>query len=238
MTGSRQYDPTVTSAPSTAAPSTAPSTTEVAKGQAFQVAGGAADAAQHVAGVAKEQVGQVAAATGQQVKELAGKAQSELSGQAKAQQRKLAGGLHSVGEQLKSMAEKSEQQGVATSVAHQVADKAHQIAGWLEDRTSADLLTELRSFAQRRPGSFLAAALAAGAAAGRMARGLSSDPAEKGRATPPALQKPAAPRAAVGGSAASPALPAGLPLAGPDPDGAAPVRDWTTPRSGDLGNLR
>ncbi len=67
MTGSRQYDPTATSPPSAA---------EVAKGQAVQVAGGAADAAQHVAGVAKEQVGQVAAATGQQVKELAGKAQS------------------------------------------------------------------------------------------------------------------------------------------------------------------
>ena len=233
MTGSKPYDPTATSPPSTAA-----STTEVAKGQAFQVAGGAADAAQHVAGVAKEQVGQVAAATGQQVKQLAGKAQSELSGQAKAQQRKLAGGLHSVGEQLKSMADKSEQQGVATSVAHQVADKAHQIAGWLEDRTPVDLLTELRSFAQRRPGSFLAAALAAGAAAGRMARGLSADPAETGSPTPPALQKPAAPRAAVGGSAAPQALPTGSPRAEPDPDRAAPVRDWTTPRSGDLGNLR
>ena len=52
MTGSNQFHP---------AQSDETSTADVAKGQASQVAGGAADAAQHVAGVAKEQVGQVAA---------------------------------------------------------------------------------------------------------------------------------------------------------------------------------
>ncbi len=228
MTGSKQYDPTG---------STEPSTTDVAKDQASQVAGGAADAAQHVAGVAKEQVGQVAAAAGQQVKQLAGQAQSELSDQAAAQQTKLAGGLNSVGDQLKSMAEKSDQPGMATDLAHQAADKVHQVAGWLEDRSPADLLTELRSFARRRPGSFLAAALAAGAVAGRLARGMTSDAAETGGSAP-APQKSAASPPAVGGGPAPLTLPAGLPAAEPDPDGAAPVRDWTTPRSGDTGNLR
>ena len=205
MTGSNQFHPTP------AEPSTSePSTTDVAKGQASQVAGGAADAAQHVAGVAKEQVGQVAAATGQQVKQLAGQAQAELSDQAKAQQVKLAGGLHSVGDQLKSMAEKSDQPGVATDLAHQVAGKAHEFAGWLEDREPADLLTELRSFARRRPGRFLAAALAAGVVAGGLARGLSADPAEAGSTTT-AQSKQSTPIPAGEYTAAPPALSSGLP---------------------------
>lgn len=235
MTGSKQFhssSPTHAppTGPSTADPSTTdPSTTDVAKGQAQQVAGGAADAAQHVAEVAKEQVGQVAAATGQQVKQLAGKAQSEVTDQAKAQQQKLAGGIRSVGDQLASMAGKSEQQGVATDVAHQVADKAHQIAGWLEERTPADLLTAVQSFARRRPGSFLAAALAAGAAAGRLGRGLAADPA---KAAPP---KSAAPQGAY--RAAPAALPGGSSTGATDPYGTAPVRDWTTPRAVDGGSV-
>ena len=211
MTGSRQYDPTTTTA------GAASSTTEVAKDQASQVAGGAADAAQHVAGVAKEQAGQVAAATGQQVKQLAGQAQSELSEQAKAQQTRLAGGLHSVGDQLKSMAKGSDQQGMAADLAHQVAEKAHEFAGWLEDHEPADVLTELRSFARRRPGSFLAAALAAGAVAGRLARGLSADPGTAGGTTP-AQSKHSTPIPAGEYTTAPPALSSGL-----------AASNWSTP---------
>lgn len=232
MTGSNQFHPTPAE-PST----TEPSTAEVVKGQASQVAGGASNAAQHVAGVAKEQAGQVAAATGQQVKRLAGQAQAELSEQAKVQQQKLAGGLHSVGDQLELMAEKSDEPGVATDLAHQVAEKAHEFAGWLEDREPADLLTGLRSFARRRPGRFLAAALAAGVVAGRLARGLSADPAALGTPTAAGTQKSTASKSAVG-TAGQHVLPSGLPVAEPDAYGAAPVRDWTTPRSGEGGNVR
>lgn len=152
------------------------STTDVAKDQAASVAGGAADAAQHVAGVAKEQVGQVTAEAGRQVKHLLGQARSELSDQAEAQQQRTAAGLHSVGDQLKSMAQGSEQPGMATDLAHQAADKAHQLAGWLENRDPGSVLDEVRRFAKQRPGVFLAAALGAGLLAGRLARGLAADP--------------------------------------------------------------
>lgn len=181
------------------------------------MAGGAADSVQHVAGVANEQVGQVAVAAGQLVKRLKGHSQSELTDQAKAQQVKLAGGLHSVADQLKSMAEKSDQPGVATDLAHQAADKAHQVAAWSEDRKPADLLSELRSFARRRPGSFLAAALAAGAVAGRMARGLSADATEVAGGTPPARAGTSTTTPAVGHITSPPALtaPASLDPASP-----------------------
>ncbi len=169
-----------------------PSATDVAKDQATNVAGGAAAAAQHVAGVAKEQAGQVTAEAGKQAKQLLGQAQSELSEQAQAQQSKLAGGLHSVGDQLKAMATGSDQPGTATDLAHQAADKAHQVAGWLEDRDPAAVLGEVRSFARQRPGTFLALAVGAGLLAGRLARGLAADPDEVSSSSQPGAKHVAA----------------------------------------------
>jgi len=157
-----------------------PSTAAVAKDQAASVAGGAADAAQHVAGVAKDQVGQVAAEGGRQARELLGQAKSELSGQAQVQQDRVAGGLRALGVQLSSMAESSQDRGVATDLAAQAAEKAHQLAGWLEQRDPGSVLDEVRSFARHRPGAFLAIALGAGVVTGRLVRGLTADPDTKG----------------------------------------------------------
>src|SRR6185312_13308697 len=111
-----------------------PSTAGVAKDQAASVAGDAADAAQHVAGVAKDQVGQIAAEGGRQARELLGQAQSEIADQAKVQQERVATGLRALGDQLSSMAQASQDKGVATDLAQQGAEKAHQFAGWLEQR--------------------------------------------------------------------------------------------------------
>lgn len=190
-----------------------PSTTDVAKGQASAVAGTAADAATHVAGVAKEQAGQVTAEATRQVKQLVGQAQTELSSQASTQQARAATGLHSVGDQLKAMATSSDQPGVATDLAHQAADKVHQVAGWLENKEPADLLEEVRSYARRRPGMFLAIALGAGLVAGRLVRGATTDPDSIGKSdtTPQLNPAPSAypAPAASGYLAAPPPLTAG-----------------------------
>lgn len=146
---------------------------EVAKDQASDVAGGAAQAAQHVVGVAKEQAGQVTAEAGRQVQSLLGQAQSQLSEQARAQQQRAADGLKSVADQLASMAEKST--GMAGDLTQQASAKLRQAAGWVESRDVAGILGDLRSFARRRPSAFLTAALGAGMTAGRFARGLSAD---------------------------------------------------------------
>lgn len=150
------------------------STTEVAKSQAADVVGGAKDAAHQVAGTAKEQAGQVAQEAKIQVSQVMGQAQSELSDQAQTQTTKAASGLHSLGDQLAAMAQGSDQPGMATDVAQQAADRAHQFAGWLEDRDPQGVLEEVRSFARRKPGVFLVAALGAGVLAGRLARGMSA----------------------------------------------------------------
>jgi hypothetical protein len=151
------------------------STVEVAKDQAASVVSGAADAASNVAGVAKEQAGQVAAEAGYQVRRLLGQAQSELSDQAGQQQLRVAAGLHDLGRQLRAMADGSASDGAAVDLARQAAHKSHQVAGWLENRDPGSVLNEVRSFARRRPGVFLAVAMGAGLAMGRLARGLATD---------------------------------------------------------------
>ena len=197
------------------------STAQVAKDQAASVAGGAADAAQHVAEVAKDQVGAIAAEGGRQARQLLGQAQSELSEQAQVQQQRVAGGLRALGDQLSSMAQGSQEQGVATDLAHQAADKAHEVAGWLEGRDPGAVLDEVRSFARRRPGTFLAIAVGAGLVTGRLVRGLTADADTTGSSTPGAAT-PGYP--AVGSSAGIPVLgggPAPLVYPGPPAPGGA-----------------
>ncbi len=157
-----------------AGPAEEGSTTDVVKSQAAGVAGEAKQAAQQVAGTAKDQAGEVVQEAKSQVKELVGQAQSELSDQAQTQQTKAASGLRALGDQLAAMAQKSDQPGMATDVAQQAADRAHQFAGWLESRDPQGVLDGARSFARRKPGVFLVAALGAGVLAGRLARGMSA----------------------------------------------------------------
>jgi uncharacterized protein YjbJ (UPF0337 family) len=150
------------------------STTEVAKAQAGEVADTAKQAGAQVAGTVKEQAGQVTAEAKNQAKQLLSQAQWELSEQAAATQQRVSEGLHALAEELSGMARNSEQDGVATDLARQAADKARQAAGWLADRDPGSLLDEVRSFARHKPGTYLAIALGAGVLAGRLTRGLTA----------------------------------------------------------------
>jgi hypothetical protein len=72
------------------------------------------------------------------------------------------------------MAGSQQEPGMATDLAQQAADKAGQLASWLQDREPGDLLDEVKSFARRRPGAFLALAAGAGVVAGRFTRGMAA----------------------------------------------------------------
>jgi uncharacterized protein YjbJ (UPF0337 family) len=149
-------------------------TADVAKAQAGQVADTAKQAGTQVAGTVKEQAGEVTAEAGKQAKELLAQAQSEVGEQAAATQQRVAEGLHALADELAGMASNSDQNGPATDLARQAADRAHQAAGWLADRDPGTLLDEVRSFARRKPGAYLAIALGAGVLAGRLTRGLTA----------------------------------------------------------------
>lgn len=128
----------------------------------------ASDVAQTAAGKAQDVVGE----TKKQARNVVGEARDQLRGHAGEQHRNAVSNLRSLGGELQSMAQNGEQDGVATDLVRRAGDQAHSAASWLDNRNPEDLLDEVRSFARRRPGIFLAGALVAGVLAGRLTRGV------------------------------------------------------------------
>lgn len=140
-------------------------------------------AGQHVAGVAKDELRKVTTESKQQAKDLYRQTQSELADQAASQQKRVASGLRSLGDEFGSMADSSESQGVASDLAHQAASRAAGVADWLDQRDPGSLLNEVKGFARRRPGTFIAIAAVAGVLAGRLTRSVvaeAKEPTESG----------------------------------------------------------
>jgi hypothetical protein len=107
-----------------------------------------------------------------QARNLLGEAQDQLRGQAGSQQSSLVKNLRTLGDELRSMSERGEQDGMASGLVGQAGERAHGVASWLDEREPGQLVDELRDFARRRPGAFLAGALVLGVVAGRLTRGV------------------------------------------------------------------
>ena len=149
-------------------------TADRAKEEASKVADGAKESAQKVAGTAKDEAAKVAGEAKAQASDLIKQTSSELKDQAGVQQKRVASGLHSLSDELTSMADKSEGGGVAADLVQQVAGRAGSVATWLDDRDPGSLLGEVKDFARRRPGAFIGIAAVAGVLAGRLTRSLTS----------------------------------------------------------------
>ncbi|TFC05591.1 hypothetical protein E3O42_03315 [Cryobacterium adonitolivorans] len=149
-----------------------------AKERAAEVKDTSVAAGQHVAGVAKDEIHRVGSETKQQAKDLYRQTQSELADQAASQQKRVASGIRTLGDELGSMADSSETQGVASDLAHQAASRAAGVADWLDQRDPGSLLNEVKGFARRRPGTFIAIAAVAGVLAGRLTRSVIAESKE------------------------------------------------------------
>lgn len=171
-----EYRPLPPAPPTGPPPASAPdeSTTETTRHEAGEIVDTAKDAGAQVVESAKEQVGAVTREAGRQTRDLLDQLRSEATDQAATQQQRAAGGLRSLADELSGMASRSEQDGPATDLARQAADRLQDVAQWLENRNPGDVLDEVRSFARRRPGAYLALAAGAGMLAGRLTRGLTS----------------------------------------------------------------
>jgi ElaB/YqjD/DUF883 family membrane-anchored ribosome-binding protein len=128
-------------------------------------------AGSHVAGVAADEAANVKHEVGSQAKNLVGEVRSQLKGQVSTQQERAAGGIRTVSDQLRSMADSTDS-GMASNLVSQAASRAGDVAGWLENREPADLLDEVKRFARRRPGLFIAIAAGTGIVVGRLAKSL------------------------------------------------------------------
>ncbi|MGY1711745.1 hypothetical protein ACI8AC_19790 [Geodermatophilus sp. SYSU D00758] len=149
------------------------STKDVAKDEARAVGQTAGERGSQVASTAADQAKEVAAETKQQAQALVDQGRSQLRSQAVSQQQKAAQGLTGIAEQLRSMAEgNGAPSGPARDLVTEATDRVEQVARWLQDREPADLLDEVRSFARRKPGTFLLGAALAGVVAGRLTSGV------------------------------------------------------------------
>jgi hypothetical protein len=160
-----------------------PPTREVAREQATAVGQTAAEAGQRVAGTAADQASQVGREARRQARDLIGQARGQVTEQARNGQNQATQGLRSLANKLHEMADSGQQQGPASDLAKQAADKLGDIAEWLSRREPGDLVEEVRALARRRPGAFLLGAAAAGILAGRLTRGAVDANRDTGRHT-------------------------------------------------------
>ncbi|MFY0406421.1 hypothetical protein [Solicola sp. PLA-1-18] len=164
-----------------------------AKQKAQQAANEAADQAQHVGGVAKDQASQVADEAKQHAKGLLDDATSQVDDQARTQLGRLSETLRSVGGDLDDMAAGSDRDGVARTLAQEVATRARTLGEHLDGREPRDLLDDVRAYARRRPGTFLLGAVVAGVVAGRLTRGAKAGSDASGASSTSATQRPVTP---------------------------------------------
>jgi len=154
--------------------------------QGRQVAGTAAQEARQVAGTAAGEAQRVASEASAQVRGLVGEATAQVEEQSRTQLGRLTEALRALGEDLERMASQGE--GPATGLAREAADRTRGVVAHLEGREPRDLLEDVRGFARRRPGVFLAGSLVAGVVAGRLTRGAKaaqdSTPSTRGISTP------------------------------------------------------
>ena len=148
------------------------STTEAAKHATRETADTAKDEAKHLAETAKSELGNVASTATDQLRRLVDQSRSEMTEQARSQQQRLTSNLRTLTDELDSMAGQGDQQGVAHDLVRQVSQQARALGDWLDGREPGDVLDEVKRFARRKPGTFLAVAAGLGLLTGRMTRGL------------------------------------------------------------------
>lgn len=150
-------------------------TTSDASAKTREAASTAADEGKHVGSVATDEAKHVAGEAAEQARNLAESARAQVEEQGAAQRDKLAATLSTLGDDLDSMARgEKPAPGIASDVISQVSQHARDLGQRIDGRDLDELLDDVRSFARRRPGTFLLGSLAAGVLAGRLLRGAKS----------------------------------------------------------------
>ncbi|WP_409330237.1 hypothetical protein [Trujillonella humicola] len=175
-TGSGATNPSTT--PSTGG---SPSTTDVAKDEARNVGQTASEGASQVASTAADQAKEVVQETRAQAEDVIAQGRDQLRQQVVSQQQKAGQSLAGLADALRGMAAgNAPAPGPAADLVRQGAGTLQQFADALQNRQPADLLDDIRSFARRRPGTFLLGAALAGVVAGRLTSGVKAAHTDSG----------------------------------------------------------
>lgn len=170
VTSTGSADPTLSSPVVGEGNEESSSTADVASGEVANVKDTAIEAGRNVATTAKNQAASVVEETKQQARGLLQTVGSAVWSQASSEQQRIASAVHSLSNELNSMASATDELSPLADLAQQASHKGSEIAQWLENREPRDVLEEVRRFARRRPLLFLSLCAAAGVVAGRLAR--------------------------------------------------------------------
>lgn len=134
---------------------------------------------------AKDEASRVAAEAKFEARKMFDQASAELNSQAVVQQDRATHGLRTVAGQLQAMANGTPQPGMAMDLMQEAAQRVQSMASWLEARDPSSVLHEVKSFARRRPGLFIAVAAGAGIVAGRLIKAMTDTSREQSTTVAP-----------------------------------------------------
>jgi hypothetical protein len=167
------YDGTASHAADTNTTSKKDVAAETTKAEASQLKNEAAESGQRVKETVKEQAVTVKDEAVHQAQDLFGQLRSELKGQVGPQQDRIASTVRSFSDEITALSrgDKPETDYVS-GLLGSVSGRVESFASSLENKDAKDLLDDVRRFAARRPGTFLAVAAGIGLLAGRTTRGV------------------------------------------------------------------
>lgn len=164
---------------------------ETAKSEAAALKDTTADAASHVVETAKQEASTVVSEAKYQTRRLVDEGMSELRTQSAAGQQRLAGFVRSLSGELQSMSEGTNESGPMVDLVNRVQRFGNDTADWLERNEPDQVVASVRSFAARKPFTFLAISAGVGFVGARLLRGLQSANSDDKEARA-ALQRPVA----------------------------------------------
>jgi hypothetical protein len=145
-----------------------------AQDKANEGAGLVGEKATDVARTAKDQAANTVTEATTEARNLLEELREQVQGQSRAQAQQLAGNVRRLADELREMSDNGKPDSTAAAVVRQVADGGRQAAAHLENRGPEGIVEDLRDFARRKPGLFLAGAAVAGFAAARLGKGISA----------------------------------------------------------------
>ena len=123
----------------------------------------------NTASVAQDEAKQVASDVREQARGLLDETRTQVEDQSRTQRDRLVETIRTFSDDLDGMA--AQRGGLASDAAREVAGRVRSFGQQLDGREPTELLDDLRSFARRRPGMFLAGSVIAGVVVGRFLRG-------------------------------------------------------------------
>jgi hypothetical protein len=130
-----------------------------------------------VADTVKDETRQVAQQAQQQATNALHQIQGDVRTRANEEATKFAQTLHETSRQLQTMADHSGEQGFVASLVREGSNATERLGTRLDQGGLDAVMSDMRSWARRQPGTFLLGAVAAGFAVGRLVRNMRDDDA-------------------------------------------------------------